>query len=235
MIPKIIHKILIVENGGWPEIPPGMQGAIDSFNKMNPKYHMKLYDCNSCIKYIKKHYDERILNYFLKLKPYASRCDFFRHLLLFREGGWYSDIRQICKTPLEELNKLDKEFYACKDCYINPRYMYPALIGCVPNHPIEKKTYEKIIWNIEHEHYGFDCLCHAGPGAFLEGSIDFIRKYPNKCCIGNHFLDRDQQGFLTFNKKVFIQNKYTNLKGADTSDLKGGNDYGDMWRKWNVY
>ena len=236
MIPKVIHKVLIVDGMNWPKhIPKGMQDAIDSFTIKNPGYTVKLYSGNDCIDYIKKHYNNRVLKCFMKVKPYSYKCDLFRHLVLYQEGGWYSDIRQICMQPLDELNRMNKEFHVAKDCYINPRYLYTAFIGSIHKHPISKKTYEKILWNIEHDHYGIDTLCPTGPGAFIEGGIDYIRSYPNKCNIGQHLLNGDQQGFVCFKKTVYIKNKYNDSKGADTSDLPGGNDYGDMWRAGNVY
>ena len=189
MIPKVIHKVLIVDGNDFPSMSSGMKKALASFTDKNPGYEMRLYNGNDCTEYIKKHYDQRTLECFDKLKPYAYKCDLFRQLVLYQEGGWYSDIRQVCLEPLEELNALKKEFYVSRDCHLNPRYMYNAFIGSVPKHPITKKTIEKLMWNIEHEHYGIDCLCTTGPGAFVEGAVDYLRFQPDKCCVGRHLLN----------------------------------------------
>ena len=235
MIPKVIHKIIIVDGGDFPKMPSGMKSALASFTDQNPGYEMRLYNGRDCIDYIKKHYDQRTLDCYNKLRPYAYRCDLFRYLVLYQEGGWYSDIRQVCKEPLDTLNQMNREFYVSRDCYLNPRYLYNAFIGSIPKHPIMRKMVDLIVWNIEHNHYGIDCLCPTGPGAFVEGGIDYLRFHADKCCVGQHILDGDKQGFLCFGKTVFIKNKYNNAQGADNTDIKGGNDYGEMWRTGDVY
>ena len=96
LIPKVIHKIVINENGTLPKLPDGISNSFESFYRLNPDYKVKLYSGEDCIKYIKDHYDEGILNLYNKLKPFSYKCDLMRHLILYNEVGWYSDMRQIC-------------------------------------------------------------------------------------------------------------------------------------------
>ena len=232
MIPKIVHKVVMVDGFELPEKIP-FQHAIDSFNL--PGYTVKMYSGNDCVKYIQEHYDQRILDAFNKVKPYSYKCDFFRYLVLYKEGGWYSDMRQVCLENIDTLNSTGHEFYCAIDCPPNERCMYTAFIGSVQGHPILKKTFELILWNIEHEHYGPDCLYPTGPGAFMSGSIDYIRKNPEKCLVGRHLVGNNNKEFVVFGKTVFVQCKYNNAQGADNSDLKGSNNYGEMWRNFSVY
>jgi hypothetical protein len=228
MIPNIVHKVVIVDGFDLPEKIP-FQHAIDSFK------NVKIYSGKDCIEYIKKHYDERILAAFNKVKPYSFKCDLFRYLVLYKEGGWYSDMRQICLESLDKLNETGHEFYCAIDAPPNEKCMYTAFIGSIPGHPILKKTFELIVWNIEHEHYGIDCLYPTGPGAFMSGCIDYIRKFQDKCYIGRHLIGNNNKEAIVFGKTIFIQCKYNNAKGADNRDLLGANDYGYMWRNWDVY
>lgn len=232
MIPKVVHKVVLVDSMKLPDSIP-FQGAIDSFKK--PGYTVKVYSGEDCIEYIKKNFDERILTAFIKVRPYSFKCDLFRYLVLYKEGGWYSDMRQVCLENLDELDSSNHEFYCALDAPPNERCMYTAFIGSVPGHPILKKTFELICWNIEHEHYGEGCLYPTGPGVFMSGSIDYIRRHPEKCNIGRHILIRDNHEVVAFGKKAIVQCKYNNARGADNSDIKGGNDYGEMWRNWTVY
>jgi|TARA_B110000977_G_scaffold5419_1_gene7700 hypothetical protein len=49
--------------------------------------------------------------------------------------------------------------------------------------------------------------------------------------IGQHSADEH----IVFAKQRFIKCKYNNARGADNTDMKGTNDYGDMWRNNTVY
>ena len=231
LIPKVIHKIIIVDDGKMPKLPDGIKTSIESFYRMNPGYKIKFYSGDDCIEYIKKYFDEDVLKAYNALKPYAFRCDLMRQLILYNEGGWYSDIRQVCLKPIDALNNLQREYYTCVDSKINPHCMYNAFIGSIPKHPISKKMIDLILWNVEHKHYGIDCLYITGPGAYMNASIDYIKNNPQKCVIGQHTLDEH----VVFSDVKFMKCKYNDAKGADNSDLPGTNDYGDMWRSGNVY
>jgi len=235
LIPKVIHKIVINENGTLPKLPDGISNSFESFYRLNPDYKVKLYSGEDCVKYIKDHYDEGILKLYNKLKPFSYKCDLMRHLILYNEGGWYSDMRQVCLEPLDVLNDTKFEYYTSVDCPPNQNCMYTAFIGSIPKHPISKKMIDILKWNIEHEHYGWDCLYPTGPGAYMIACIDYVRLYSNKCFIGQHTIDENNEEYVRFNNKRIIKCKYNNARGADNSDMEGTNNYGEMWLNRNVY
>jgi len=43
MIPKIIHKVIIVDDGKLPKLPDGMKKAMKTFYTLNPGYKIKVY------------------------------------------------------------------------------------------------------------------------------------------------------------------------------------------------
>jgi mannosyltransferase OCH1-like enzyme len=230
LVPKVIHKIIICDDGKIPEFSPGMKKALETFYRMNPGYIVKIYSGDDCVEYIKKHFDEEVLEAYHTLKPYAYKCDFIRHHILYNEGGWYSDIRQVCLQPLDNLNDLNKEYYTSVDCPPNQMCMYTAFIGSVPKHPISKKMMDLVMWNVRQRHYGLDCLCPTGPGAYMNAAIDYIRKFPEKCIVGRHMSDEH----VAFDGPV-VKCKYNDAGGGDNSDLLGTNDYGHMWRSKDIY
>ena len=144
MIPKVIHKVILVDDGKIPELPDGMKKAIETYYRMNPGYKVNLFSGNDCVVYIKKHFDERILNAYEKLKPYAYKCDLMRHLILYNEGGWYADARMVCYTPLDILNDYDKEFYVCIDTPQIQPCIWNGFVGSIPKHTISKKIIDLI-------------------------------------------------------------------------------------------
>ena len=153
---------------------------------------------------------------------------------MYNEGGWYTDARMICYKPLDELNAFEKEFYVCVDTPQQQLCMTTGFIGSIPKHPISKKMIDIILWNIAKKHYGMDCLAPTGPGAYINACIDHVRKFPHACMIGKHMIDNGEQ-FIDFDLGRFAKVKYNNARGADNSDLAGTNDYGKMWRNWDVY
>jgi hypothetical protein len=110
-----------------------------------------------------------------------------------------------------------------------------AFIGATPAHPILKKALDLICWNIENEHYGLDCIYPTGPGLFMNAAIDYIRKYSEKCLLGQVVVKRNTEEYIVFGDVVFIRRKYNDAPGADNSDLKGTNNYGELWRNWQAY
>ena len=234
MIPKVIHKVFIVDGGKVPPLPDGMKKALETWYRMNPGYKVKIYSGDDCVAYIKEHFDDEILMAYHALKPYSYKCDLMRHLIMYNEGGWYTDARMICYKPLDELDVLGKEFYVCIDTPQRQLCMTTGFIGSIPKHPISKKMIDIILWNVANKHYGIDCLAPTGPGAYINACIDHVRKFPHTCLIGKHVIDNGEQ-FIDFELGRFAKVKYNNARGADNSDLVGTNDYGEMWRNWDVY
>lgn len=230
-IPKVIHKIIIVDEGNIPTMPEGMKKALETWYRMNPEYKVKIYSGEDCVEYIKTHFDDEVLKAYNTLKPYSYKCDLMRHLILYNEGGWYSDIRQVCLEHLDTLSNLNREYYTSLDCQPNQMCMYTAFIGSVKEHPISKKMIDLLLWNVKQRHYGIDCLYPTGPGAYMNSAIDYVRAYPEKCVIGQHTPDEH----VVFGGKRILKCKYNSAKGADNSDLGGTNDYGVMWMNRDVY
>jgi len=234
LIPKVIHKIIIVDDGDIPDMPEGMKKALETWYRMNPGYKVKMYSGKDCEAYIREHYDEAVLTAYRTLKPYSYKCDLMRHLILYHEGGWYTDARMVCVEPIDVLNRVGKEFYVCIDKPQQQFCMCTGFIGSVPKHPISKKMIDIISWNIKQKHYGIDCLSPTGPGAYIHASIDYVREFPEKCIVGEHTFDGGEQ-VIRFGTLRMVKVKYNDAKGADNTDLTGTNDYGHMWRTRDVY
>ena len=214
-----------------PDMPEGMKKALETWYRMNPGYKVKLYSGKDCEAYIQEHFDEETLKAYRTLKPYSYKCDLMRHLIMYHEGGWYSDIRQVCLEPLDTLNNSNHEYYTSVDCPPNQLCMYTAFIGSTKEHPISKKMIDLVLWNAKQRHYGIDCLYPTGPGAYMNAAIDYVRAHPEKRMIGQHTSDEH----VVFGDKRILKCKYNNAKGADNTDIIGGNDYGHMWRNRDVY
>lgn len=234
MIPKKIHRIIIVDGDEIPTLPKEMEDAMKTFLDCNPGYTQQVYSGKDCVEYIKQFYDQETLDCYLALKPYAFRADLMRYLILYNEGGWYADSKMICYQPFESLQQ--KEIYLCIDASINPNCMANGFMGSEPKHPILKKCIDMVKFNISQEHYGLDCLHVTGPGVLFSAAIDYVRKNMEKVSLGRHIISNNNRCVMVFDKTVLLQVKYNSPpQGGIYSDIKGGNNYGEMWRNWNVY
>jgi len=234
MVPLLIHKVIIVDDGDLPKLHKEMRHAIDTWVILNPGYKIKFYSGNDCIEYIKTHFDQDVLDAYNALKPYAFKSDLMRQLILYKEGGWYTDARMVCLHPLEALNSRGHNFYACIDTPQRQLSMCNGFIGATPGHPITKKMIDIILWNVKHKHYGIDCLHTTGPGVYINACIDYIRSNSDKCMIGKHVIENGEQ-FMDFGNARMIKVKYNNARGADNTDIPGTNDYGEMWRNNDIF
>jgi hypothetical protein len=41
--------------------------------------------------------------------------------------------------------------------------------------------------------------------------------------------------YMVFGREKWIRQKYNDAQGADNTDIKGTNHYGDLWRSWRIY
>ena len=237
-IPKVIHKVYIQHDGKIPSpLHPNIKEAHDSWKKLNPEYEIKLWSLEDCREYLSNNFSSNHLETFDCIQAYAGKCDFFRYCLIYKEGGWYSDWKQVCVVD-NLVNKLlnnndfiyfyDKGIeytikHACVQC---------AFFGSIPQHPILEKAIKIIIELVKKKYYGNSALDIAGPCMF--GRV--IRHYNNNNKrlesqgVFNHMV-----GGTFHHKKLgrIIQHKCVGC--GDGQDWKNGNNYFDLWREKKYY
>lgn len=99
-IPKIIyrtHKNI--------ETLKKYQEVLDKTKKLLPDYESKNFFNDDIDKYIKNNFSKRIHNAYKSINPnYGSaRADFFRYLIIYKEGGIYLDIKS---GPVKNLDNI---------------------------------------------------------------------------------------------------------------------------------
>jgi mannosyltransferase OCH1-like enzyme len=154
-IPKNIHQILTPDKS---KINYMFQVNIDYIKKLNPTWNHILYDDNDIIEYIKTNYGIQMLNIYNMINPEygAAKADFFRYLLMYKEGGVYLDIKSGMKYPLDEIINEDDEYILShwaskpnKKILGNKNGEFQQWhIICRPNHPYLKAVIINVINNI---------------------------------------------------------------------------------------
>ena len=125
-IPKILHKVIITSTGGFPTYLSEIFEMMNNETRMkqyyknnhssnnnnnftgsiheahiswyinNPTYDIRYYDLHRCPLYLKRHYHPLFLRAFDCIEAFAGKANFFRYLVAYREGGYYSDWKQVC-------------------------------------------------------------------------------------------------------------------------------------------
>lgn len=225
-IPKVIHKVLYTHDYDNRTIEQPMKDAIETFVNKNPDYVVKIYNQTDSINYIRDNFGEKMVNIYLKLKPYAFRSDLFRYLVLFNEGGYYSDIKEVALLPFDEVFPSNMRWFSSYD--IHEGNIFNALIASIPGHPWLKRAIDMVVTNVTNNYYGDGPLFPTGP-KLLYDACDDNNKTPNDI-IGKHFR-RGNKYYIALDDKKIVQTKYD----YNSWDGLGGNDYVKMWGRKDVY
>lgn len=111
-IPKIIHQIYLQ---GESQIPDNIKVSINDLRSKNPDWEYRLYDEPLILDYLHKNYSDEILQLYLSVdaRYSAARSDFFRYLLIYKEGGVYLDLKSSCSLPFDSILHEEDEFIIC--------------------------------------------------------------------------------------------------------------------------
>ncbi len=255
-IPKIIHKVFV--NDTLENLPKEIQRkAIASWSKMYPDYKLIIHDKQTIKEYLLEHYGKCFLQLYNKLIPYAFKADFFRYCVLYKDGGVYSDLKQVI------YEKIDFESYSFVGAYekhlpwetIIPSIDFVpcqnCLLGCTPGHPYIKGIIDMCIQNIWFEQYGCFSTDITGPMA-LGRVIKYIRRsIPRSNILPEQFYyffeytiqessGSYKQFFINAENSIesrhIIKHKYDNSPGGIWNQFSfTNNDYAQLWGSCSVF
>jgi hypothetical protein len=242
-IPKVIHKILLENEDAvanrirtWNS---SEKKAHDSWTKMNHGYIIKYWNMNSCKEYLKSNFPPIYISTFNCIQAYSGKCNFFKYCIIFNEGGWYSDWKQIClkKDLLNKLAQLspftyfhDKgNFYSFQNkCVQN------AFFGSIPKNPILQNAVDVVIEHTRKKFYGKCSLDTTGPCAFgkvLQQSLNIYHIPSSGKFYGNNF-EHNRFGVVVHHKYDYDGSLNFNYKHQN---WKNGNNYTLLWLDKKYY
>ena len=192
---------------------------------MNPAFTLNLYDIPGARAFIRARMPE-CLPAFDMLKPFSYKSDLFRFILLYIQGGVYSDIRQACLVPLDDVFTEDLTWFSPVD-FVKPN-MYTATLISIPGHAYMREAIKRCVSNTEARDYSQGLLGITGP--LLLGKVIRLTTglYDGGVHIGKHVSNH----VATANGVTFVENRMASDEaGQPWSDVKTGNDYRQMF--WN--
>ncbi len=197
-----------------------MQECVIKLKNDNPEFKQHIYNEHSCRNFIKKHYDERVLNAFDKLKPFAFKADLWRYCILYKKGGVYLDIKFQCEPGFKLINLATKNTFVKE--YWENKYLENAVNNgfmiSEPNNDKFKKIIDQICIHVETKYYDNFVTGQTGPTLFSRYFTDEEKndiKYA-------YYENKDRRGFI---------------KNIETGDniLSFYPEYRDEQKKYSVH
>lgn len=247
VIQRTINKIYFQKGSGFPPtegIPDALINAHKSWPEMNPGYTVRYWDLDQSRRYIHKHMHPVFLRAFDCLTAFAAKSDLFRMILLYREGGWHSDWKQISleKRALQNITELT-DFFAAWDMW-NSNDFFPhkcvqnAFVGARPRHPNIAKMLEMILINIQTNHYAGTAL-DATATCIFGRAIHVSEAERNSTVFskmaGKHVWEEPLGGIFQWNGKPIAVHKCKECGGLAQDWGDTGNNYIQIYKARNYY
>jgi len=232
MIPKTIYRSWKTQN-----FHPKIEKQMNKMLKINSEYSQIIYTDDQVHDYVKSNYDAEIFRAFDSLNIMTAKVDYWRYLILFKEGGVYLDIDSQINTKISDfLNDDDDSLITAET---NPELFVQWALFFVKDHPILEKTIENVTKNIIQKKYPNDIVNTTGPGEFTRSLQElYYQKYSdyiNWQSVDSHFDKKyviEKKG-KTYNYRIFGVdfNKHLSFKYKNTSYLYKESTH---WKKEEV-
>ena len=102
MRPKIIYRSWKTQN-----FHPKIQRHIDKMLKLNSEYEQIIYTDDQINDFVSSNYDREIYKAYSKLNIITAKVDFWRYLILYKNGGIYLDIDSQINSKISNFLKED--------------------------------------------------------------------------------------------------------------------------------
>lgn len=163
-IPRRIHQIFLTG-----ELPPRLRQHVADIKARNPGWTHTLYSDADAERFVLSQYGQSMLDVYRRIDPAygAARADLLRHLIIYKLGGVYLDIKSDIRKPLDEVLR-DNDQYILTQWRNGPGQpeegygLHPELahipggeypnhhLIAVPGHAFSKAAIDRIVTNILH-------------------------------------------------------------------------------------
>ena len=105
---KNIHFMWLDKTNLSGEIPDKYIPYLNTWYTYNSDWNIKIWNTTQVLELINNNFSNTELTFFENIKPFISKCDFARFLIIYIYGGLYVDLDFICRkniTPLINSNE----------------------------------------------------------------------------------------------------------------------------------
>lgn len=145
------------------ELPDAVRGNIEHTLSINPGLKMRYLSDSDCLEFIKKHFDDELAGMYTKEPSGHFRGDICRAAVLFREGGFYTDVDLEVKKPFLEMVNSTTTFMSV---FTADGHILNAMIATVKGSEVMKAT----LVHVRHWYKGSDgkkALAEHGEGEWM--------------------------------------------------------------------
>lgn len=236
-IPKIINKVYINHTMTLPkQLPTNIQNAHDTWKRLNPDYKLVYWSGNDCRKYLMKYFGKHYLDVFDTIQAYSGKCNFFRYCVVYNEGGWYSDWKQIPFVSIKDFHIPSATTVICKDKgyeYVTKNEcLQNCFFGSTKHNILLKKAIDVCFDHVKNKFYGNSPLDTTGVCAFGK-AFKQVNLNLNTVQFCDFKHEQKEGGAIFYNNKIIIQHKCDNC-GSD-QNWKEGNNYNTIYYDKNYY
>eukprot|EP00546_Thalassionema_frauenfeldii_P013225 CAMPEP_0178928250 /NCGR_PEP_ID=MMETSP0786-20121207/19769_1 /TAXON_ID=186022 /ORGANISM="Thalassionema frauenfeldii, Strain CCMP 1798" /LENGTH=294 /DNA_ID=CAMNT_0020604033 /DNA_START=252 /DNA_END=1136 /DNA_ORIENTATION=+ len=235
-IPKVITKVFLQKTGGIPnvsEMGESLVSAHKSWTELNPGYKVQYFDLKACRDYLAMYFHPVFLRAFDCLMPFAFKVDFFRMVIVYREGGWYSDWKQACvKQNLLSTLSHGRDLVVFREGFKGR--IQNGVFGAISRHPLMAAVIKDILKNVQLSYYGDDAFNVTNTALFYHHFkiLKMNKIVTNDSIVGRFQMLKREQRFVVDMKKAIVH-KCENC--SQNKDWENGNNYEAMFANRQCY
>ena len=214
-------------------VPKNMAKEMKSVMESAPGASYTFYDAEERRKYIEAHYPSAIKPYD-SLLPGAYKCDIFRYIRLYVEGGVYLDSPYSVspkRTMFGDIINKNDDFVAAWDIRERKsKAVFYGFIASIPKHPILHELIETALRHVRQQDYLDTALSITG--AVMMGRV--MKRNNASTKKGVWLLDHEDN-VISDEKGMILYTRYPEYV-TDRFVLENGMPhYGNLWDSEDVY
>jgi hypothetical protein len=223
-----LTTILITDDDIAPSLPPSTQSFTQHFDKVD------YFDNAEIRKFLKINFDSDVLAAYETLTPYACKKDLASYAIIYKNGGWFSDISNtfLVRPAILEFNN---SLIFFRDRQVNSKTSWAvqnSLFYFPKEHPILLEAMTQVLRNVATQYYGLTPLSVSATSVFGRAIATFGET--SEMLIGT-FAVEDEQAYFQLPKKIRIAKYKEKLMMRSGLFTPGWNDYTSIWNSRNVY
>ena len=214
------------------DLPPKMRACVDALKRAHPDFEHQLMDDDACLTFLRKHYDQEVVDAYRALVPGAYRADLWRYCVLYIHGGIYLDIKYQCCDGFN-LSAWTDGPHLCKDVRYDKivQGVYNACMVCPAGDPLLQRCISRVVDNVQARYYGSTQWDITGPTMMGQLLTDEDRKV----CDLQHVVGTDGTYVDYAGKRALEVYPEYREEQAAMHDQDGTPPYYDLWERREVY
>ena len=226
---KNFFQIAIYDNNDKIESP-----GYSSIEKYFPDFSYSMFNQQEIIAVAKRYGDNHVAEAISGIRSYAFKADIGRYYLLYRAGGWYSDITNTFLMRPDVSDEIEfLAFHDIPDGTPAPWAFQNSIIYAKPGSKQLERVIDRCVANYREKRYGMNPLSVTGPILFGE-CIASCGIDPGKNSFGFFRQSDEEKYFILESGEKLAKYKDKSLIPGN-SGIAGGNSYLDMWHNRELY